>query len=243
MSTPSPMLVERPRNRLLSALPDDVYAEIAQHLTPTTLHQRDIIYEYNQPIPAVCFPNTGVVSWLSEGGEPGELVEVATCGYEGYVGTPLFLGVDSTPGTGIVQIAGAGYMMPAKAFVECSRMPGPFRDVLGRYTQVLMNSMAQTAVCNRVHPINERCARWLLLTHDRVGGDTFGLTQEFLAQMLGVRRASVTVAASMLQQAGFITYSRGSMTILNREGLEGASCDCYGIVRETFETYLGTKAG
>ena len=243
MAAPSLVMPNgRPRNRMLANLPADVYDVLEPHFTPASLPQKEILYEYNAPISAVWFPDTAVVSWISEG-EKGELVEVATCGYEGFVGVPLFLGVDSTPGRSIVQINGNALGMSASMFQEFCSPPGPFRDVLGRYTQALFNTMAQTAVCNRLHPINERCARWLLLTHDRVGGDTFPLTQEFLAQMLGVRRPTVSLAAGALQQAGLIRYQRGSITVVDREGLEAACCSCYGIVRDTFEELLGIPTG
>lgn len=232
----------RPRNRLLRSLPADTYARLAPHLTPVSLHQGDVLYEYNRPISAAWFPNTAVVSWLSEG-DDNELVEVATGGYEGVIGIPLFLGVDRTNGRSVVQISGSALVMPAAVFSELSSEPGAFRDVLGRYTAALMNAMAQTAVCNRLHQIYERCARWLLLTHDRVGTDTFHLTHEFMAQMLGVRRSGVTVAAGMLQQAGLIRYHRGSITVVDRAGLEAACCSCYAIVRESFESFLGTSTG
>jgi hypothetical protein len=232
----------RPRNRLLTLLPDDTFAKISPELRSFAVDQGTVLYGYNQPIPAVWFPNTCVVSWLSED-QQGDVVEVATCGYEGFAGVPLFLGVDRTPGRGLVQISGTIERMEAAVFQELARDPGPFRDLLARYTQALFNHMAQTAVCNRAHPINERCARWLLMTHDRVEGDTFYLTHEFLAQMLGVRRASVTVAAGILQQAGLIRYHRGVVEIVDRDGLEEACCPCYGIVRETFEAILGASTG
>jgi CRP-like cAMP-binding protein len=133
--------------------------------------------------------------------------------------------------------------MEAPVFQEAVYPPRPFRELLARYLQALYNTMAQTAVCNRTHPVTERCARWLLLTHDRVEGDAFQLTHEFLAQMLGVRRASVAVAAGMLQRAGLIRYRRGLVEILDREGLEEACCPSYGIVRDSFEAILGTSTG
>ena len=129
--------------------------------------------------------------------------------------------------------------MPADRFQEAIRRNGAFAAVIHRYTQGLFNQVAQTAACNRLHPIGERCARWLLMTHDRAGTERFPLTQEFMAQMLGVRRATVTVAAGMLQQAGLISYRRGVITVVDRAGLEAASCECYRVIRDEFDRLLG----
>ena len=129
--------------------------------------------------------------------------------------------------------------MEVRAFGEAFRRPGPLQTLLRRYTLALFNQVAQSAACNRLHSIEERCARWLLMTHDRVTGDQFELTQEFLSQMLGVRRSSVTVAAGMLQKAGLIQYSRGKIAIVDRPGLEAASCECYGVIRSEFDRLVG----
>jgi hypothetical protein len=236
-----PPTPNRPRNRLLALLPDAAYAAFRPELEPLAMPQGLVLYEYNAPIPAIWFPNTCVVSWLSED-QDGDVVEIATCGYEGFVGVPLYLGVDRTPGRSLVQVSGDGFRMDGAVFREAVYPPGPFRELLGLYMPGLYNQMAQTAVCNRSHPVNERCARWLL-THDRVEGDQFALTHRFLAQMLGVRRASVTVALGTLQQAGLIRSQRGVIEILDREGLEEVSCPCYAIVRDSFEAILGTVTG
>ena len=231
-----------PRNRLLTSLPSADLQRLTPHLQPVSVHQHDVLQEEGQSLSFVWFLDNGVASWLAPDGEGGQ-IEVATIGSEGMVGLSLFLDRGTTLGRLVCQISGSGWRMPAAAFRHESDQPGPFRDLLGRYTQAVMSQMAQTAVCNRVHEMNERCARWLLLTHDRVDGDQFTLTHEFLSIMLGVRRASVSVAAGILAQAGLIRYHRGHVEILDRAGLEEAACPCYSIVRDMFEHLVGTSTG
>jgi CRP-like cAMP-binding protein len=166
-------------------------------------------------------------------------VEIATVGNEGMVGLPLVLGGESTPDTCFCQVAGRADRIPAGPFKEALRASSAMQRLLLRDTQALLNQVAQAAACNRMHPVEERCARWLLLTHDRAGTDTFALTHEFLGYMLGTRRASVSLAAAILQQAGLITYRRGVVTILDRPGLEAAACECYGIITAEFVRRLG----
>src|SRR2546430_4742891 len=156
-------------------------------------------------------------------------------GNESMVGLPVFLGVETSPAQAIVQIAGDAVRMAATVFREEVRPGSTLHDLLQHYTQALMMSMAQTAACNRLHTIEQRCSRWLLQTHDRVQSDEFSLTQEFLAQMLGVRRATVNSAAGALHEAGFIRYSRGMITILDRPRLEAHACECYRIIRTEFD--------
>jgi CRP-like cAMP-binding protein len=169
----------------------------------------------------------------------GRAVEFATVGNEGFVGVAPLLGVESMPTRCLSQIPGAASRMEAGAFRAAQDANPAFRALLLRYTLALLNQIAQTAACNRAHPIEERCARWLLMTHDRVNGDKhFPLTQEFLAQMLGVRRASVSVAQAILHRAGLIRYTRGTISVLDRAGLEAASCPCYGVIRAEHERLL-----
>jgi CRP-like cAMP-binding protein len=177
-----------PRNRLLSAMTPEILAQIKPQLEPVSLERYHVLYEMNAPIRYIWFPQTAVVSWVALGSQ-GESLEVATIGNEGFVGVPSFLGVNASLGRWMVQISGSALTMRATTFRNLTREPGPLRDILGCYTQLLFNQMAQTALCNRIHVIEERCARWLLMTHDRVIGDEFFLTHEFLAQMLGVRRS------------------------------------------------------
>ncbi|OWY64040.1 hypothetical protein B7486_49525 [cyanobacterium TDX16] len=171
--------------------------------------------------------------------EDGGVVEAATVGNEGMVGLPVFLEADTIPSQAIVQIPGDALRMKADAFKAWVDQSQPLQNLLKRYTQVMFNSIMQTAACNRRHEIEQRCCRWLLMTHDRVGSDNFPLTQEFLAQMLGVRRPSVSVVASILQKAGLIRYSRGKIIILDRPGLESATCECYPVIKQEFDRLLG----
>jgi len=168
----------------------------------------------------------------------GTTIEVGTIGREGVAGLGVFLGVPSVKGHTFVQVSGAAWKIDAGPFRELLQQGGALPARLGRYTQALFTQVAQSAACNRAHPVEQRCARWLLMTHDRVGEGAFTLTQDFLAIMLGVRRASVTVAAGMLQRAGFIRYSRGRLEVLDRDGLEAASCECYQIVVDSYDRSL-----
>jgi CRP-like cAMP-binding protein len=190
------------------------------------------------PIPYVWFIERGVASVI-RAMQDGTLIEVSVIGNEGMVGLPVFLGAERTPSQALVQVPGAGLRMQATLFRREVPAGSPLHDLLHRYTQTLINQMAQGMVCNRLHSIAQRCARWLLLTHDRVDSDQFPLTQQFLAHMLGVRRASVSTVASTLQKAGLIRYSRGVITILDRPGLEAAACECYRIIQAEYDRLLG----
>lgn len=224
-------------NRLLSGLDPQVYEQLKPHLEKLSLTARQRLYEPNQPIEHIYFPVNGVVSMLAQM-EGGTLVEVATVGNEGMIGLPVFLGASVTPGTSFSQIPGDAFRMSAHHFREAIAISGPLTKILHRYTQALMVQISQGNACNRIHSLEERCARWLLLCHDRVGADEFMLTQEFLSQMLGVRRATVNLAAAAFQHAGFIEYSRGHIRVLNRKGLESASCHCYVVIREEYDRML-----
>jgi CRP-like cAMP-binding protein len=231
---------ELPENRLLRALPQKDYERLAAKLERVTLGFKQVVYEPNAPIGHVYFPLSGVISLLTVMDEGGP-VEVATVGREGMVGLPVFLGDGEVPGRAFAQIAGDALRMEADDFRAEARHPGPLQRLLLRYTQALLTQVAQSAACNRLHSVEERCARWLLQTQDRVRADQFPLTQEFMAQMLGVRRATVNVAAGILQKAGFITYTRGRITILDRPGLESASCECYAIIKADSTRLLGPE--
>jgi CRP-like cAMP-binding protein len=223
------------QNRLLAALPAHEYERLRPHLERTSLGIKESLYEANQPISSVYFPCNVVISLLTVM-EDGAAVEVGTIGNEGMVGLPIVLGTETFPGKAFCQIPGAAMRMEAQqAFREEIRRDGPLQDLVRRYTHTLFTQVAQSAACNRLHSIEERCARWLLMAHDRVGADEFALTQEFLSQMLGVRRPSVSIAAGMLQKAGFIRYRRGKIAVLDRPGLESASCECYQVIRQEFD--------
>lgn len=223
-------------NRLLAALPLVEQERLLPHLERVQLGLEEKLYEPDQPITHVYFPCTSVGSLLSVM-EDGTAVEFGTVGREGMVGLAVFLGAESVPTLAFNQVTGDALRMTAERFRELSR-EGVFHHLLHRYAQAMFNQMAQTAACNRVHSLEERCARWLLMTHDRVGRDQFDLMQKFLAQMLGTHRPSVSVAAGMLQKAGFIRYSRGRITVTDREGLESAACECYARVSREFDRLL-----
>lgn len=229
-------------NRLLAALPQEDYARLAPHLEVVDLAFKELIYRPDEPIRFVYFPLDGVVSLLATMAD-GAAVEVASVGREGMVGLPAFLGARSLAGQAFAQIPGRAARLGADALREATAASGPLRDLLQRYTQAMFDLVAQSAACNRLHPLDERLARWLLMTHDRLGADRFPLTQEFMGQMLGVRRASVSTAAAILQRAGLIRYARGRITVTDRAGLEAASCECYGVIRREFDRLLGGEGG
>ena len=209
-------------NRLLGALPREAYERLQPHLESISLEAKQVIYEPGKPIEHVYFPRNAVVSLLTAM-ETGESIEVGTVGNEGMLGVPLFLGFQTNPGRAEGQIPGEALRMQAEVFSQEMQSLGPLHDLLHRYTYAMVMQISQSAACNRLHSLEERLCRWLLMTHDRVGADQFLLTQEFMAQMLGVRRPTVNTAASILQKAGLIQYSRGKITILNRSGLEASS--------------------
>jgi CRP-like cAMP-binding protein len=228
-------------NRILSVLPDLDRQRLLPHLEPVRTELKQILYAPNEAVSHIYFPLNGVVSLMTIMAD-GSAIEVATVGNEGMIGLPVFLGAGSMPGQALSQIPGDALRMAAEVFRTEAQSGGALQQVLQRYTQGLLNQTAQSAACNRLHAITERCARWLLMTHDRVGTDQFPLTHEFLSQMLGVRRATVTVAVGALQQAGLIRSHRGHITVLDRVGLEAASCECYRIIREEYDRLLGEGA-
>ncbi|HEY8614418.1 MAG TPA: Crp/Fnr family transcriptional regulator [Roseomonas sp.] len=225
-------------NRILAGLPPEEIAVLQPRLESVTLPFRQDLYEADSPVDYVYFLHRGVASMLTRMSD-GSAVEIATVGPEGMVGMPIFLGAERMPSTAFMQVPGNGVRMEADAFRKAIGRCPALNHLLLRYTLALMNQMAQNAACNRTHAVEERCSRWLLMTQDRVRQPTFPLTQEFLAQMLGVRRPTVSVAANMLARAGLVSYVRGQMTILDRPGLEAASCECYRIIAGEFERLVG----
>jgi CRP-like cAMP-binding protein len=228
------------QNRLLRALPQLEYDRFAPHLEPVDLPFKHILYEVNQPVDYVYFPNYGVISAVTIT-EEGETVEAATIGNEGMAGLHVLLGVEHVSLQSIVQVAGTGMRMRVDTFRREVTPETRLYELLLRYIQALISQLSQTVACNRLHSVEERCCRWLLMCHDRALSDEFFLTQELLSQMLGVRRASVSVVAAILQKAGLITYSRGRIRILDRLGLETAACECYGVVKTEFDRLLGDQ--
>lgn len=200
---------------------------------------RQPVYEPGKPIEHTYFPTGCVLSVLAVM-DDGQAVEVATVGNEGMVGVPVFLGVSTSPGLAFCQMPGWTLRMPAGTFRDLANGAGAIQSLLQRYTLRVLHPALAGSACNRLHSVDRRCARWLLMTQDRIGGkDQFPLTQEFLAQMLGVRRATVTEAAGRLVRAGLIGYSRGVMTITDRPGLEAVSCECYRIITDEYARLFG----
>jgi CRP-like cAMP-binding protein len=226
-------------NRILDALPCAERQRVGASTTSMPVVPGNELYAPRSRISQVYFPTVGVVS-LMRPVEEGTWVETAVVGREGMVGIRAFLGGGSSGNQrAIGQVEGAALRMSADTFRGHVEEGGKLRDVMFAYTQALMAQTAQSVVCNVAHDIHERCAHWMLQVHDRVDGDEFVLTHEFLADMLGVRRSSVTVAAGALQGAGLIEYRRGHVKINDRAGLEDASCECYRTVNEEFETVMG----
>jgi CRP-like cAMP-binding protein len=225
-------------NRILGLLPPDEIERLRPRLKPVVLESRQVLYEPGQPIRHVYFPNSGVVSWLAVM-ENGASVEVATIGNEGVVGFRAILGSDTAPAKVMVQVSGEALRTSAKDLKAKADGSGPLIPILHRYLNAFVTQITQSVGCNTFHSVEQRFCRWLLMTHDRVRSEQLPLTHELLGQMLGVRRASVTEAARRLQNAGLIRYIHGKITILDRAGLESASCDCYRIVKSDFDRLLG----
>lgn len=225
-------------NRLLLKIPPYEFKTLESKLESVELPFKRVLAEPGEPITHAYFVDSGVVSVVNEP-EDGRTVEVATIGPEGLAGFHVILGALSVPSKSIVQIPGRGRRITVNALLEVVEGAPGLRQLLMRYTMALLTQISQGTSCNRAHEVQERCARWLLMTHDRVEGDSFPITQEFLSQMLGVHRPTVSVAAAMLQKAGLIDYVRGTVTILNRDGLEAASCSCYRVIMEEYERLVG----
>src|ERR1044071_349523 len=218
------------KNELLAALPRGAYLRLLPHLESVSLSLGTSLYNSGESIEHVYFPEDALVSLVTHMSD-GATVEVGLIGRDGMVGIPVLLGDDIAFEAAVVQIAGTALRMPSAAFKEIIK--GDHSALLTRlllYTRVLMKQVAQTAACNGRHTAEKRLARWLLMCHDRAGSDELALTQEFISDMLGVRRAGVSSASIVLQQEGFICYSRGRITILKREGLEAFACECYAAV-------------
>jgi CRP-like cAMP-binding protein len=225
------------QNHLLSALPAADYERIAAHLELVPLKLGDVLYEPDVRLRYVYFPTTSIVSLLYVM-EDGASAEIAIVGNEGILGVSLFMGGETTPSRAVVQSAGYAYRLRAQLLKDEFSRFGPFLRLLLRYTQALITQMAQTAVCNRHHSIDQQLCRWLLLSLDRLASRELSMTQELIANMLGVRREGVTEAAGKLQQAGVIHYRRGRITVLDRPHLEARSCECYQVVKTEFDRLL-----
>jgi len=227
-----------PANRLLGLLSQRDYKRLRPHLQRIPLKYRQSLYRAHKPIEFVYFIETGVGSLVNTMAN-GQASEVGTIGNEGVVGLPLVLGDDRAPTSVYIQVPGVGLRMKATPFKKELARSAAMRTVMLHYAHAFFNQVAQSAACNQFHSIEQRCCRWMLMTHDRMQSDQFLLTQEFLAMMLGVQRTGVTVAAGALQRAGLIRYIRGNVTIIDRRGLIRRSCECYGVSKKEFDRLLG----
>jgi CRP-like cAMP-binding protein len=232
--TPGPL-----DNRLLATLPDAERQRWLLQLEPVEMPLGEVLYESGKALSHVYFPTTSIVSLLYVM-ENGASAEIAVVGNEGIVGISLFMGGESTPSRAVVQSAGQGYRLKAQAIKDEFKR-APVLHLLLRYTQALITQMAQTAACNRHHSLDQQLCRWLLLSLDRLHGSELAMTQELIANMIGVRREGVTEAALKLQKAGLIRYARGHISVLDRDGLERRTCECYAVVKKEYERLLPEK--
>ncbi|MDZ7863777.1 MAG: Crp/Fnr family transcriptional regulator [Acidovorax sp.] len=238
LTLPHPAL----RNQLLAALPKAEWLRWLPDLEPVKLPLGEVLYESGGKTPYVYFPTNAIVSLLYVL-EDGASAEIAVVGFEGVVGISIFMGGGSTPSRAVVQSAGSGFRLRADVVKEEFARSGPVMHLMLRYTQALITQMAQTAVCNRHHSLDQQLCRWLLLSLDRLQGNQLVMTQELIANMLGVRREGVTEAALKLQKAALISYARGHISVLDRPGLEARTCECYGVVKREYDRLLpGTVA-
>jgi CRP-like cAMP-binding protein len=231
--TPAPT-----KNRLLAALPQEEYERILPHLGRVSFALGAVLYESGGRMEHIYFPTTAIISLLYTM-ENGSSAEMGMAGHEGLVGVALFMGGNTMPNRAVVQSAGETFRMRAKVLQDEFARGGAFQRLLLRYTQALITQMSQTAVCNRLHAIEQQLCRLLLLSHDRLDSDELVMTQELLANMLGVRREGVTAAAGRLQEQELISYVRGRIRILDRGGLEEAVCECYKVVKDEYDRLLG----
>lgn len=225
------------QNHLLAALPEDIQSRLFPSLEPVTLPLGKVLYESGDILRHVYFPTDSIVSLLYVM-ESGASAEISVVGNEGLVGISLFMGGESTPSRAIVQSAGSAYRLLGQQLKDEFNRHGEFQNLLLRYTQALITQMSQTAVCNRHHTIDQQLCRWLLLSLDRLPDNRLTMTQELIANMLGVRREGVTEAAGKLQRAGVILYRRGHITVLDRPKLEQLSCECYAVVKRETDRLL-----
>jgi CRP-like cAMP-binding protein len=225
----------RPINRLLACLPTADFQRLRPHLKTRPVAVKQVFHPYNQPVREVFFPNGGVAS-VTAVMKNGAMVEIATVGDEGFLGISAFFGDNLLSGETMMQVPDTNIaVLPVEIFKREIERRGPFHECMQRYSQGFLIQMMQSTACMALHPVLERCCRWLLMTHDRMRRDDFHLSHEFLAMMLGSTRPTVTVVAGTLQKAGLIKYVHGHMTILDRAGLETASCECYATVKRHFD--------
>jgi CRP-like cAMP-binding protein len=224
-------------NRLIAHLDAEIRERLTSAGDTVALKKKFVVIDIDRPIEHVYFPIDSVISVVAAT-RAGVAIETATVGCEGMVGLPLFLGSDRTTSQAFCQVSGTALRLSADAFREQLSQSDELRAALGTYTLAFITQTAQTSACNRLHTMRERCARWLLETHDRVARPTFDLTQEFLSEMLGVRRATVSEVATALQRDGLISYEYRRITVLDRSGLEAAACDCYRIIKREYDRLI-----
>ena len=239
---PRPTVGPPRENGLLAALSDPEWQRLAPHLKAVFMRLGQVVYESGAHLDHVYFPTTSIVSLLYVMAD-GASAEISVVGNEGLVGVALFMGGESTPSRAVVQSEGWAYRLRGHILKEEFTRGGEMQHTLLRYTQALLTQMAQTAVCNRHHSIDQQLCRWLLLSDDRLTTHELKMTQELIANMLGVRREGVTGAVGALQDAGLIRHSRGTITIVDRAGLEARSCECYAVVKREYDRLLPRPAG
>jgi CRP-like cAMP-binding protein len=233
-----PQAVNPAENHLLAGLPDAEMERLLPNLELVSLALGQVIYESGGQMSHVYFPTNSIISLLYLM-ENGATAEIGVTGYEGMVGIALFMGGQTTPNRAVVQSAGHAYKMSAKALQAEFVKGGMFQQMLLRYTQALITQISQTAVCNRLHSVEQQLCRWLLLSYDRLHSDKLVMTHTLIANMLGVRREGITIAAKHLQEKGIISYVRGTITLLDRPRLEAIVCECYRVVKNEYDRLLG----
>jgi CRP-like cAMP-binding protein len=225
-------------NHLLGALPADEFARLEPDLEQVSLVPGEVIYESGEQLEYIYFPTTAIISLLYIM-ENGSTAEIGMAGNDGLVGIALFMGGATTPSRAVVQSAGNAFRLRSKALQSAFGLGGVFQNILLRYTQSLMTQISQTAVCNRLHSLEQQLCRWLLINHDLLQTNKLIMTHDLIANMLGVRREGVSIAAGNLQKKGLIKYVRGTITMLDRKGLETAACECYKVVKNEYDRLLG----
>ena len=225
-------------NHLLAALPADEFARLKAELEPVSLSLGEVIYESGEQLKYIYFPTTAIISLLYIM-ENGSTAEIGMAGNDGLVGIALYMGGSTTPSRAVVQSAGSAFRLKSKALQSEFSLGGVFQNILLRYTQALMTQISQTAVCNRLHSVEEQLCRWLLINHDLLQTNKLIMTHDLIANMLGVRREGVSIAAGHLQKQGLIKYVRGTITMLDRKGLENTACECYKVVKDEYDRLLG----
>jgi CRP-like cAMP-binding protein len=226
-------------NHLLAALPRDEMDRLNLSLEPVKLELGQVIYESGETLEHIYFPTTAIISLLYIM-ENGSTAEIGMAGNDGLVGIALYMGGSTTPSRAVVQSAGNALRLPSKALNDEFSLGGIFQKILLRYTQSMITQISQTAVCNRLHSVEQQLCRWLLINHDLLQSNKLIMTHDLIANMLGVRREGVSIAAGHLQHRGLIQYARGTITMLDRPGLINAACECYQVVKDEYDRLLGT---